>query len=55
MLHQAALPLAAQYPEQAWELVLGYDQDKSMGDRAGAAVMQAVRAVEAATETARAG
>ncbi len=49
MLHQAALPLAAQYPEQAWELVLGYDQDKYMGDRAGAAVMQAVQAAEAAT------
>lgn len=48
MLHQVALPLAAHYPEQAWELVLGYDQEKFMGDRAGAAVMQAVRAAEQA-------
>lgn len=46
MLHQVALPLAEHYPEQAWELVLGYDQEKLMGDRAGAAVIQAIQAAE---------
>lgn len=46
MLHQAAIPLAELYPENAWELVLGYDQDKFMGDRAGAAVIKAVQAAE---------
>lgn len=47
MLQQVALPLAAQYPKEAWELVLGYDQEKYMGDRAGVAVMQAVKQAEA--------
>lgn len=43
MLQQAALPLIDMYPEKSWELVLGYDQEKFMGDRAGAAVIQAVK------------
>lgn len=43
MLHEVALPLAEQYPEQAWELVLGYDQEKLIGDRAGIAVMQRIK------------
>lgn len=46
MLDEVALPLAEKYPTQAWELVLGYDQEKLMGDRAGAAVIQAVKAAE---------
>jgi len=44
MLDDVALPLAKQYPQQAWELVLGYDQEKLLGDRAGAAVVRAIRA-----------
>jgi Iron-containing redox enzyme len=43
MLHNVALPLAEQYPNEAWELVLGYDQEKWMGDRAGAAVIQTIQ------------
>lgn len=38
MLDEVALPLIAHYPNDAWEMVLGYDQQKLMGDRAGAAV-----------------
>ena len=46
MLNNVALPLVDLYPNEAWELVLGYDQEKSMGDRAGVAVIQAVQAAE---------
>ncbi|WP_349262677.1 iron-containing redox enzyme family protein [Allocoleopsis sp.] len=46
MLQDVALPLADKYPEDAWELVLGYDQEKWMGDRAGAAIIQAVKQAE---------
>jgi Iron-containing redox enzyme len=46
MLHQAALPLVDKYPEYAWELLLGYDQEKWMSDRAGAAIIQAVKQAE---------
>lgn len=47
MLDEVALPLAAMYPDQAWEVVLGYDQEKWMSDRAGDAVIQSIRTVEA--------
>jgi hypothetical protein len=43
MLHNVALPLVDQYPQQAWELVLGYDQDKWMGNRAGKAVIRSIK------------
>ncbi|NJL81861.1 MAG: iron-containing redox enzyme family protein [Chloroflexaceae bacterium] len=46
MLQQAALPLMEMYPQRAWELVLGYDQEKLMGDRAGDAVIRAIKRVE---------
>jgi hypothetical protein len=46
MLQQVALPLVDLYPEQAWELVLGYDQEKWMGDRAGAAIVSAIQFAE---------
>ncbi|HEY9674421.1 MAG TPA: iron-containing redox enzyme family protein [Waterburya sp.] len=46
MLDDVALPLVERYPEDAWELVLGYDQEKWMGDRAGAAVIRAVKQAE---------
>lgn len=44
MLDEVALPLAERYPQQAWELVLGYDQEKWIGDRAGAAVVRSIKA-----------
>lgn len=46
MLDGVALPLAEQYADQAWELLLGYDQEKYMGDRAGAAMVRSIRQVE---------
>jgi hypothetical protein len=46
MMDDVALPLAARYPDQAWEIVLGYDQEKQMGDRAGEAVVRSVREAE---------
>ena len=46
MLGDVALPLAQQYPDQAWEILLGYDQEKYMGDRAGAAVVRSIRNME---------
>jgi hypothetical protein len=43
MLENVALPLVDHYPENAWELILGYDQEKWMGDRAGAAVINLIQ------------
>jgi Iron-containing redox enzyme len=43
MLTEVAFPLADKYPKQAWELVLGYEQEKFMGDRAAAAVMALIK------------
>ena len=43
MLTDVALPLADMYPDHAWELVLGYDQEKLMGDRAAGAVMTLIQ------------
>lgn len=51
MLHDVALPLAAKYKDEAWEIVFGYDQQKLMGARAGAGVERSVR--EAEREAAR--
>ncbi len=47
MLDDVALPLAEQYADQAWELLLGYAQEKFMGDRAGEAVIQQIKQAEA--------
>ncbi|WP_193199546.1 iron-containing redox enzyme family protein [Nostoc sp. MG11] len=46
MLDDVALPLVERYPNQAWELVLGYDQEKLMGDRAAKAVVRSIRESE---------
>ena len=43
MLHNASLPLVDLYLQQAWELVLGYDQDKYMSDRAGNAIVKIIQ------------
>jgi hypothetical protein len=43
MLTDVALPLADKYPDDAWELILGYDQEKLIGDRAAAAVMALIQ------------
>ena len=50
LLERVALPLAAHYPADAWEIVLGYDQQKCIAERAAAAVARAARdADQAAT------
>lgn len=46
MMDDVALPLVQKYPDHAWEIVLGYDQEKLMGDRAGAAVVRSIREAE---------
>jgi hypothetical protein len=51
MLDDVALALADMYPQDAWEIVLGYDQEKLMGDRAAKAVVQSIREVELATSS----
>ena len=43
MLNDIALPLARQYPNHAWELLLGYDQQRRFSERAGGAVADAAR------------
>ncbi|MEH1869595.1 MAG: iron-containing redox enzyme family protein [Nostoc sp.] len=43
MLDDVALSLAEQYPKNAWELLLGYDQEKLMSDRAATAVVRSIR------------
>lgn len=48
MLQEVALPLAKMYPQNAWQLVLGYDQEKLIGDRAGLAIINAIKAAEQA-------
>ena len=47
MLEDVALPLAAMYPEDAWEILLGYDQQKFLSDRAGASIARAARGADA--------
>lgn len=43
MLDEVALPLVQRYPNDAWELVLGYAQQRFMGDCAGEAVVREVK------------
>jgi len=45
MLNDVALPLAKRYPEDAWELLLGYDQQRLLSARAGSATARAAAAV----------
>ncbi len=49
MLDDAALPLVEKYPADAWEILLGYDCQRLMSDRAGAAVVRELRLAEQAT------
>lgn len=43
MIHNVTLPLIEMYPDRAWQIVLGYDQEKLMGDRASEAVVRMIR------------
>jgi hypothetical protein len=50
LLEGVALPLAAHYRADAWEIVLGYDQQKRIDERAAAAIARSARdADQAAT------
>ena len=48
MIDDVALPLAERYPNEAWQIVLGYDQEKLIGDRAGDAMVRSVREADTA-------
>ena len=50
MLNDVALPLARMYPRYASELVLGYDQQRFMSDRAGKATAQAAKQADYANQ-----
>jgi hypothetical protein len=43
MLYDVALPLAKRYPDDAWELLLGYKQQRLMGQRIGEAIARSAR------------
>jgi hypothetical protein len=51
MLTDVAFPLADQYPHEAWELVLGYDQEKLIGDRAASAVIAIIQGSDSQEKT----
>lgn len=46
MLKDVALPLVKLYKEQAWEIVLGYDQQKFLSARAGRAIAKSALQAE---------
>ncbi len=46
MLNDVALPLLEKYPEDAWEMVMGYDQQKFLSARAAAAIVASIRKSE---------
>ena len=43
MLYDVALPLVKRYPDEAWQLVLGYQQQRCLSRRAGEAIAQSAR------------
>jgi len=46
MLNQVALPLASKYPDQAWHVVLGYDQQKFISTRAIKSIVKSIRELD---------
>lgn len=50
MLEDVALPLARRYPSNGSELLLGYDQQRFMSDRAGKATSEAVKQADYAEQ-----
>ena len=46
MLNDVALPLVEKYPEDAWELVMGYDQQKFLSARATASIVASIQKYE---------
>ncbi|WNM57244.1 iron-containing redox enzyme family protein [Candidatus Nitrospira allomarina] len=46
MLNEVALPLITRYQDSAWEIVMGYDQQRSLSTRAGLAIANSVLQAE---------
>jgi hypothetical protein len=46
MLDDVALPLVEKYGEDAWEIVLGYDQQKYLSSRAFNSVVDSIQNCE---------
>ena len=46
MLNDVALPLIEKYPENAWEIVKGYDQQKFLSARASSSIVAHIRKYE---------
>lgn len=46
MLNDIALKLADMYPDQAWEVLMGYVQEQQMGARAGDAILKRIEAAD---------
>lgn len=46
MLDDVALPLVEKYPEQGWDMVKGYDQQKFISSRATSAIVESIRQFE---------
>ena len=46
MLDDVALPLIETYPDQAWEMVKGYDQQKFISSRSASAMVESIRQFE---------
>jgi hypothetical protein len=43
MFDDVALPLVDKYPQDAWQILLGYEQQKLLNSRSAKAVIQAVK------------
>jgi hypothetical protein len=43
MLDDVALPLIETYPDRAWEMVKGYDQQKFISSRSTSAIVESIR------------
>ncbi|WP_342349360.1 iron-containing redox enzyme family protein [uncultured Nitrospira sp.] len=48
MLNEVALPLITRYPDIGWEMVMGYDQQRSLSARASQAIANSVQQAEKA-------
>jgi len=46
MLNKVAFPLASKYPDQAWQVVLGYDQQNFISTRAIKSIVESIRELD---------
>lgn len=46
MLNEAALPLAKMYPQKAYEIIVGYQQQKNISNRSGMSIVEAAKKAE---------